>query len=556
MKTLRRSTTAAEWNETSSTSAVVQPSFPPAPPAPAASAMNRRLFLRTGLKTAPVLWSLPRLGAAAAAAPLSGRRPVATHGTASGDVESRRAVLWSRADRPARMWAELSADPEFRRAETLRGGFARPENGFGAHAFPENLLPGTRYYYRIRFRTEDGRNTDGPAETGTFRTAPEERADIRFCWSGDTVGQGFGIDPSRGGMRTYAAIRERRPDFLVHCGDLIYADNPLDAEVALDDGTVWRNRRTEAKEKVAETLDDFRGNFLYNLTDDHVRALLAEVPVIQQWDDHEVVNNWYPGEQLRDDDRYTVKDVDTLAGRARTAFFECNPVRPHPTDPARIHRKISYGPLLDLFVIDLRSYRGPNTRNRQTERGPDTAFLGEDQLSWLKSALAASQATWKIVCTDMPLGLVVKEWQGVGYEAWANGDPGPALGRELELAELLRFIAREGVSNVHFITADVHYCASHHYDPARAACKDFAPFWEFVSGPLHAGNFGPNPLDRTFGPEVRFSGIPDDLKPNRPPSDGYQFFGEMAIDGETAALTVRHFNAGGEQLWETTLEPA
>jgi hypothetical protein len=37
------------------------------------------------------------------------------------------------------------------------------------------------------------------------------------------------------------------------------------------------------------------------------------------------------------------------------------------------------------------------------------------------------------------------------------------------------------------LTADMHYTAAHHFDPNRAVFGEFEPFWEFVSGPLHAG---------------------------------------------------------------------
>jgi alkaline phosphatase D len=104
-----------------------------------------------------------------------------------------------------------------------------------------------------------------------------------------------------------------------------------------------------------------------------------------------------------------------------------------------------------------------------------------------------------------------------------------------------------------WITADVHHCSSIHYDPARATFKDFDPFWEFVSGPLHAGTFGPPPLDPTFGPETRFLGIPSGMKPGRPPSDGLQFFGRIQIDGESGAMTVEHRNQAGEVLWTLSL---
>ena len=62
--------------------------------------------------------------------------------------------------------------------------------------------------------------------------------------------------------------------------------------------------------------------------------------------------------------------------------------------------------------------------------------------------------------------------------------------------------------NVVWLTADVHYCAAHYYDPARAVFRDFDGFWEFVAGPLNAGSFGPDTLDGTFGPQVVFSKAP------------------------------------------------
>jgi len=516
--------------------------------------MHRRDFITHGLKGASVIVSANYLSGCAALT-RSAAIPHIPYGLASGDVDAHSAVIWSRCDQAARLWVELSAHPDFRQSHEMTGGWATTENDFNAHAFVNQLLPDTRYYYRIRFQSVGSPKNFSQWQKGTFKTAATQPTDIRFCWSGDTAGQGFGIDVARGGMLTYAAMLARKPDFFVHSGDLIYADNPMSSEVTLDDGGIWRNQLTEAKTKVAESVDEFRQNFYYNLGDTNLRAFLAEVPIIQQWDDHEVVNNWYPGEQLLDDDRYTLKDVSTLAHNAKTAYFNCNPVRPHDTDPRRIYRKISRGPLLDLFVIDLRSYRGPNSYNHQSQPSADTAFLGEDQLAWLKAQLKASTATWKIICSDMPIGLVIAEWGQEIYENGANANDGPPLGRELELASLFEFIGEANITNTHFITADVHYCASHYYNPAKAGFKNFKPFWEFVSGPLHAGSFGPNPLDQTFGPELKFLGIPEDMQPFRPPSDGYQFFGEIEIDGSTQALTVRHINSKGKELWEQTLQP-
>ncbi len=343
-------------------------------------------------------------------------------------------------------------------------------------------------------------------------------------------------------------MRQASPDVFVHCGDTIYADQPLAPEVPLDGGGVWRNLVTPAKSKVAETLEEYRGNYLYNLLDANLRRFNSEVAQIAIWDDHEVRDNWYPGRSLAADRRYRQKNIAKLAAFGRRAFIEHMPVR---LRGGRLYRSVSFGPLLDLF--DLRSYRGPNTANRQPAAGPETRVLGRAQMDWLRRRLLASSATWKVIVSSLPLGLLIPDGPG-RFEGVANGD-GPPCGRELEMAELLTFIRDARIRNVVWIAGDVHYAAAHHYDPARARYRAFLPFWEFVAGPIHAGTFGPNPLDDTFGPEVRFLSIPPGMKPNRPPSEGLQFFGTLHIDGRTRALTARLHDLSGAVLYRVELAP-
>jgi alkaline phosphatase D len=490
---------------------------------------------------------------APAVMPAEGARPAITDGVASGDVAGRSAVVWSRADRPARIVVEWATTDAFRDARRVVGPAALPETGYTARVVLTDLPAGQRISYRVRFQDLASPRIYSHPEEGSFRTAPADRADVVLAWSGDTAGQGYGIDPARGGMLTYESIRRHEPHVFLHSGDTIYADNPIPGEIRLDDGTVWKNLTTEAKSKVAETLDEYRGAFRYNLLDEHVRRFSREVAQVVQWDDHETLNNWYPGEIL-DDPRYAVKSVSLLAARAKRAFFEFTPTRHHPDDPERIYRTLRYGPLLEVFVLDERSYRGPNSGNRQAAEAEETAFLGPEQMRWLMRRLAASRATWKVIASDMPLGLVVADGPGA-FEAVGNGD-GPPLGRELEIARLLGSIKEQGVKNVAWLTADVHYTAAHFYDPSRARFTEFTPFWEFVAGPLHAGTFGPARLDDTFGPEVKFRGIPEGMKGNRPPSDGFQFFGVVRIDGKSAALTVSLHNRTGDRLYSVELPPA
>ena len=448
-------------------------------------------------------------------------------------------------------WATTGSFTDARRA---LGPLASEDTDFTARVDLRGLPPGQTIVYRATFEDQGDPRAFSLPVLGRFKTPSLAASDVTLAWSADTCGQGFGINPEWGGLRMYETIRRAGPDVFLHCGDTIYADGPLVPEVTLDDGRIWKNVVTEAKAKVAETLQDFRGNFRYNLDDENARRMNAEVPLVLQWDDHEVRNNWFPT-QVLSDPRYAEKSVALLSARARRAFFEYAPLRTDPRDPERIHRALPMGPLVEVFVLDMRTYRGPNSPNRQATPGGEAAFLGQKQLLWLGERMAASKAVWKVVQSDMPLGLVVPDGKA-DFEAVAQGDPGPPLGRELEIASLLRTLKERLVRNVVFVTGDVHYAAAHHYDPARAQFREFLPFWEFVAGPMHAGTFGPNPLDPTFGPEVRFSSIPADLKPNRPPSDGLQFFGLLKIDARTRAMTVQLRNLAGETIHSVELEPA
>lgn len=520
----------------------------------------RRAFLRraagvaisgAGALRASRLWA----GQAPAIVGAGRDRPSTAFGATAGDVDGDRAIVWSRTDRPARLVVEYSTTESFATVRRVVGPAALETSDFTARADLSGLPRGQRIFYRVRFQSLHDLRVWSEPVAGTFTTPPAigSPRDVTIAWTADTVGQGWGIDADMGGMRLYDAMRRAGADVFIHTGDTIYADAPLPAEIELDDGRVWRNLVTPEKSKVAETLDEFRGNHRYNLLDEHVRRFNASVSQFVIWDDHEVLNNWYPTEVLGADMPYTERSVALLAARAKRAFLEYTPGRPDPTDPERIYRACRFGPLVEIFGFDMRTYRGPNTANRQRTLSDESAILGAAQVDWLKRRLAGTSATWKIIASDMPLGLVVAD--GADFEAVANRDNGVPLGRELEIAGLLKFIRDRRIRNVVFITGDVHYCAAHRYDPARAAFTEFHPFWEFVAGPAHAGTFGPAELDRTFGPEARFIGIPPGMKPNRPPSEGLQFFGALRVDAKTRALTVTLRNLAGESLFRVEIPP-
>jgi alkaline phosphatase D len=516
---------------------------------------GRRSVLRGSLAASAALTLPTALGAAPAFA-RSGR-PSAGWGVQTGDVTANSGLVWVRSDRPARMIVETSATESFRNPRRWHGPLLDAGTDFTGTTRLQGLPAGEQIHYRVLLADPDDPRRTGEPVTGTFRTASVSRRDgVRFLWSGDLAGQGWGINPEFGGYRIYDAMARLDPDFFLLSGDSIYADGPIAATAALPDGSTWRNITTEEKSKVAETLAEFRGNFRYNLLDENLRRFNAQVPTIVQWDDHEVRNNWYPGQTVPDSDsRYTERSVDVLTARALRAFSEYYPVstlRPG-ADEGRLYRVLRHGPLLDVFVVDMRTYRNANSTDDQTV--DPQGILGREQLEWLKRELSRSRAVWKVIAADMPIGLVVPDG-GEGkrhFEAIAQGDPGAPLGRELQIAELLRFVKHRRITGTVWLTADVHHTSAQHYQPSRAAFADFEPFWEFVSGPLNAGAFPASALDGTFGPERVFVKAP--TASNVSPAGGYQFFGEVDIDGDSGEMTVRLREQDDTVLFTKVLQP-
>jgi len=458
--------------------------------------------------------------------------PEITHGVQVGDVQTGRALVWARASEPSRLVVEWDTTERFANPRRVAGPVVTPDADHAATIAIDGLPDTQTISVRARFEREAARGASAWA-TARFQTPRSDR--FRVAWTGDTCGQGFGRNPEWGGLRGYAAIRAAEPAVFVHSGDLIYADNPILHEQRSGD-RVWKNISNEHVARVAQTIEDYRARFQYNLEDDHVRALAAEVPIVAQWDDHETHNNWWPHQQL-EDDRYANRDASAIAALAHRAMYEWTPL-----PPGTVYRVIHYGPLLDIIVMDCRSFRTPNV-------GGDAAadMLGAAQARWLVEAIRRSTARWKLVACDQPLSLVIPDGpDDKRREGFADGSR-EVRGREVELSRVLAGV--RGVKNIVWVTADVHYAAAHHYDPARAAFADFDPFWEFVAGPIHAGSFGPNDLDPTFGPEQTFAWAPPTQ--NLAPWDGYNNFG--TIDVAPEALAVRIVGLDGREQYKVEL---
>lgn len=532
--------------------------------------ISRRSFLALSAASAGAVAGsqLLKLNLAQAKDSLSSTYPVQV-----GDVTSNRAIIWTRGDRSSRFAVQVSTSPYFGQdTRTIFGGGLDAATDFTGQVDVKGLRPGTKYYYQIgspvaRINSKGNLRKQGKTPIveisgqGSFQTAPSqyESKTIRFAWVADLAGQGWGRNPEfkiksfdgetiKGGYVVFDVIRKFKPDFAVFQGDMIYADNAIqptkEIPSAIGGGT-WINE--PSKDFVAITLDEYRANWKYNLGDEKFQRFLAETPIYVEWDDHEVTNNWYPGEILPSGNPYNGLSVDILAERAAQTLFEYNPIRGED-----IFRSFQHGKHLEVFLVDERSFRDKNPLNSDPN---GIEMLGQEQFEWLKRALKKSKATWKVIATHDPFTIVTGGEND--RDSWGQNDPA-VLGRELQLRDLLNFIKKQDIKNVVSITADVHFAAAIYADPDRAVFKDFNPFWEFVIGPINSGAFGPGELDPSFGPEYKFVRGPAtfDLPANLPPTNPEtQFFGLAEVDGHTAEFKAQIRNITGKLVYEKILYP-
>ena len=142
-------------------------------------------------------------------------RPAARQGVASGDVGHDRAIIWSRSDRPAQMMVEWSTSDRFADSKREPGPAAIEATDFTAKLDLRGLPAGERIFYRVLFQElRDLKNWSEPV-VGTFVTppAPDGRPkDLKIAFTGDVCGQGWGIDPARGGLKMFETMRRAEPD--------------------------------------------------------------------------------------------------------------------------------------------------------------------------------------------------------------------------------------------------------------------------------------------------------------------------------------------------------
>ena len=154
---------------------------------------------------------------------------------------------------------------------------------------------------------------------------------------------------------------------------------------------------------------------------------------------------------------------------ADRAYFEWMPVRPQVSgDNRHIYRRLAYGRLLELSMLDLRTYRDESADrfSNEVDRA-DRTMTGRRQMEWVTGGIASSTATWQIIGNSVmisPLLLppldpartkAITDLVGVGENGVPfNGDQWD--GYVADRKRLLDAIDDAGKRNVVFITGDIH----------------------------------------------------------------------------------------------------
>jgi alkaline phosphatase D len=452
-----------------------------------------------------------------------------THGIASGDVTNDSAVVWARSNREAQMHVEYDTYSNFSQSNSLNStSLANQTTDYTTRARLEGLNPDTVYYYRVWFSTPHlyQENSDNALHSdplvGSFRTAPDPSSltikPISFIFAADLGGQKHCRQAATGGYSIFKNMTQLSPDFFIANGDMIYAADKCPIEGPSDN---WKNIPGNfsgiADSSVnwtdtEQVRDTYLEHWQYNRADPYLQIFLQSIPMYSQWDDHEVINDFGALWQYWNSFNKDRKGYTNIVNEGRDAFFNYSPIDRNLDDKDRIYRSFNWGPNLDVFILDGRSYRSPNIIADTSDN--NKTMLGSEQLHWLKQSLMDSSAVWKVISSDVPISVPTGANASIlGRDGWANGNEtnySSKTGFERELQQLLAFLDDINIKNIVFVTTDVHFPANILYEIDANGDGDKLIFHELISGPLSAFRFGmpggvPLPkLDTTFKPKILY----------------------------------------------------
>ena len=372
-------------------------------------------------------------------------------GVASGQPQPDSVVLWTRlhmaeADAPLKAQAinvvcEVFADAALRQPVRQWRVQTDAARAHSVHVVATGLQPGRPYWYR--FVCGSASSPVGRARTSPGVNDAVDRLRIALA-SCQHYEQGY--------FAAHREMAQRDLDLVLFVGDYIYeSSNP-------------QYMLRQHLGGVPKSLDEYRDRHAQYKSDADLRACHAAHTWLMTWDDHEVVNDY-----ANDLDRNFTDPQVFLRRRAAAyqAYFEHMPVRlgPDAAKPSqmRIHDRMAWGRLADLWTLDCRQYRDHHACPDPMRGGgrvvvgcdaladPSRSMLGAAQEQWFTEGLTRSTKRWKLVAQSTQMSS-----SGVntplGRSAFTDGWDGYPQAR----AKLLDTVAQAGLQNVVVLGGDVH----------------------------------------------------------------------------------------------------
>lgn len=401
------------------------------------------------------------LGTAAGSLATASATPVNAvfaHGVASGDPLPDSVLLWTRVTptpdalpgsgagpRVDLVW-EVATDPGF--ATVVRSGTAGtgPDRDHTVKVDVTGLAPATTYHYRFRVG-------DAVSTVGTTRTAPATEAAVQRLRFGVVSCSNW----QAGYFAAYRYLAERGDlDAVIHLGDYLY-------EYAPGEFPVGETLRPHDPPREMLSLAEYRVRHGQYKSDPDLQRLHAACPWVVTWDDHEAANDAWSGGA----ENHQAGEGDWASRRAAAnrAYFEWMPVR---NLGDRLYRRLRFGRLAELSMLDLRSYRSQQVSAFSGRvDDPSRTIAGVEQLSWLTSGLVASQAQWKLVGNPVMISPVLvpplpAELTGPLLKLLGLPEEGGALftdqwdGYTADRRRVLRTLRDGNVRDTVFLTGDIH----------------------------------------------------------------------------------------------------
>jgi alkaline phosphatase D len=179
------------------------------------------------------------------------------------------------------------------------------------------------------------------------------------------------------------------------------------------------------------------------------------------WDDHVVENDY--ADEFSEPDAEPDQDPQIFLRRraaAYQAYYEHLPLRRSsmPRGPDMpIYRRLAYGDLIELSVLDTRQYRSspPCGWGEQpacdAAHDPSVTMTGPTQERWLLKGLDRSQVRWNVLAQQVMMGRLDHE-EGPGEVFWTDAWDGYPAARQ----RIIDHIIEARVRNPVVITGDWH----------------------------------------------------------------------------------------------------